>query len=71
MTRDVATEAASGILFRLSVKSENELLRCRDLRIVAGGRFDRLEVSFAGSVATFAAGAVLRVLWRGFGMHGL
>src|SRR5438552_16512340 len=70
MARNVAGEASSGILRRLSVKPENEFLRRRNLLIVARGGFDRLNVSLAWTMAAFAACAIFHILGRRLGVNG-
>jgi hypothetical protein len=64
MTRHVAGHAAAGILIRLSMKSKDELLRRRDLGVVARSGLDGFNVSFPRTVTAFATCAVLGILWR-------
>ena len=71
MSGHVTSHAATGILVRLSMESKDELLRSRDLGVVACGRLDAINVSFAGTVAAFATRTVLRVFWCRSGMNRL
>jgi hypothetical protein len=69
MARDVTTQTATGVLGRLSAKTENQILGSSDLLIIAGCRFNSLNMSLAGPMTAFASCAVCRFFWSRFGMN--
>ena len=62
MAGDMTRHAPAGVLFRLSMKPEDQLFRGSSLLVVATRIFDPLNMCLAGSVTAFASGPFSRFL---------
>src|SRR5262245_24531824 len=65
---DVTRQAASGILGRFSVEAKDKFFGGSRFLVVSACILDRLNVSLAGSMTTFASSAIFRILRCRFGM---